>query len=230
MKRNFALLLIALLALLSGALFGCGSGGGQETTASAPASSSEAPPGVPVETQPDAAPSGDATAEPVSPSDTSPPPTEDAPLPTDTKSMLETIVAGADALLADEDKVGMTFTDPVTADNCRGMLGLTEDEFQKYVVGAYTSNAAIISIAHEVALIECANADDAAQVKALVAKGFDSLRWICAFPDRSLAVESDKYVLLAASSAKYCDAIVSSFTAELGDAAGQADIFYTKPE
>jgi hypothetical protein len=185
----------------------------------------------PSDTPPSPSPSPSPTPEAppsASPSDTPPP--DDTPSEIDTKSLLEAIVAGAGDLLADEDKLGMTFTDPVTADNSEGMLGLTAEEFGEYAVSAYASNAAIISIAHEAALIECVDDAAAKSVKALVAKGFNSEKWICVFPDRSLVVDSGRYVLLAASSVKYCDAVVASFTSAMGGAAGQPDIFYTRPE
>jgi hypothetical protein len=201
-----------------------------DTPAETPTATAAAPSNTPPSDTPPDVPSAEPSvppAPPVSPSEAPPSPTANTPSIGDTKSALEEIVAAADEMMPEGEKVGMTFTDPVTADNCEGMLGLTAEEFSEYVVSAYTSNAAIISVAHEVALIECVDDNAAVKVKALVAKGFNSQRWICAEPERSLVVESGKYVLLVASKVIFCDAAVAGFT--VSGSTGEADIFYTKP-
>jgi hypothetical protein len=208
MKKTPVLLLIALLLLAP--LSGCGGGTGAPTETPTP---TETPMPTPTPTE---APTPTETPTPT-------------PEPIDTASALDAILLGANETLADDEKMGMTFTDPVTADNCQGMLGLTAEEFDEYVVSAYTSNAAIISIAHEVALIECADEPAAAKVKELVANGFDSLRWICVFPDHSLIISSGRYVMLAATRDNFSDAVVASFTSYMGGA-GDPDVFYTSPE
>jgi hypothetical protein len=191
-------------------------------------SDTPAPPDEPTPTGGGSEPSAPPATPPDEPETPTPEPPDVAP-PVDVSALLDTIVAGANELLDENSRLGMTFVDPVTADNCQGRLGLTPEQFAEYVVGASTSNAAIMSIAHEVALIECADADAAATVKSLVAKGFDSLQWICVYPERSVVVESGNYVLLAATRADFADAVTESFTAVMGGA-GQPDTFYTGPE
>ncbi|MDR0851251.1 MAG: DUF4358 domain-containing protein [Clostridiales Family XIII bacterium] len=146
----------------------------------------------------------------------------------DTSGILEDILSGADETLADSDKLPPNFIDPVTADNAQGMLGLSPDEFGEYVSEAYAATGALTTSAYEVALIKCTDFDAAAEVKALVAGGFESGKWICVMPEQSFTVESGSYVLLAVSSKAGGDAILESFTAAADGNVGDADMFYTK--
>jgi hypothetical protein len=223
MKRKTPVLLLAALALAA-LIAGCGGGGGDgEPTQTPGAPESTAAP------EPTATPAPEPTATPAPTAEEPDPDTPDTPSYADTATVLEEILAGANDMLADDDKLGMTFTDPVTADNSQGMLGLSAVDFDEYVVSAYTSNAAIISIAHEVALIECEDEDAAAKVKELVAGGFDSLRWICVYPEHSLVISSGRYVMLAATRDSFSNAAVASFTAYMGGA-GDPEVFYAGPE
>jgi hypothetical protein len=209
------------------ALGGCADAGTQlERAGGEPSESTAQPTAAPTPpNEPTQAPPPSQTPEP---SDSEQPPQDGGQ--EDTKALFERVLAAADALLDEGDRPGMTFEDPVTAENCEGMLGLTTQEFTELVVSAYTSNAAFISTAHEVALIECADAAGAERVKGLVAKGFNPNRWICVFPEYALVVESGKYVLLSASMGNFCNAVVEAFASEMGGETGKTDTFYTKPE
>jgi hypothetical protein len=140
--------------------------------------------------------------------------------------ILAAVLDGANAALGDTDQLGASFEDEVTADSCQGMLGLTPEEFEQYVEGAYASNAAIITFAHEVALIKCKDFDAAAEVKRLAAAGFDSGKWICVSPDQGYVIDSGSYVLLVATSTKGADAIRQSFEEAAGGNVGEADVFF----
>jgi hypothetical protein len=133
----------------------------------------------------------------------------------------------ANALLDDRHKFGMTFNDSVTEDTCQGKLGLTPEQFGQYVSEAYVSVAAISAFAHEVALIRCADAGAAAEVRKLVALGFDSGQWVCVSPDQSYVMGSGEYVLLVATSDPGADAIKAAFAALAGGDSGDADVFFT---
>jgi glucose/arabinose dehydrogenase len=152
-----------------------------------------------------------------------------APEIADAASLFEKIIADANALLDESEKMGPPYINPVTSDDCLPMLGLEPEDFSGDVDEAYVSNAAIMTIAHEIALIKCSDADAAARVKRLIASGFNSGRWICVFPDRSLVIEAGEYVMLAATGASISEALVNSFVSNLGGAADDADVFYTKP-
>jgi hypothetical protein len=121
----------------------------------------------------------------------------------------------------------MKFTDEVTAENVNGLLGLTSADFDKYVINATSSVAAIMTHAHLVAAIACHNPADAKTVKDLIAKGFDSSRWICVFPEECFVVDVGSYVFLVASTAENAATAKDALQTLAGDAVGDYNVFFT---
>lgn len=155
--------------------------------------------------------------------------------PTDTLSgdlptILASILDGANARLEELDKfTGGDFgfhEDSVTLDNCKSVLGLEPGEFEQYVTEAYFSTPEIMPWAHEVVLIRCKDFTAAAEVKRLVAAGYDAGKWVCVFPDEGFVMDSGSYVLLAATSAKGTAALRQSFESVAQGFVGEADVFY----
>ena len=124
-------------------------------------------------------------------------------------------------------ELGMTMDNDVTAENSQYILGLTPEQFGQYVEAAYESTAAIATFAQSNAVIKCKDAAAAAEVKKLIAAGFDSAKWICVFPEQSLVVESGSYVLLAVGKAETGNALVEALGTLSGNNTGASEVFYT---
>ena len=122
---------------------------------------------------------------------------------------------------------GMGFDSEVTAETALGTLGLTAAQFEGYVDTAYESAAAISSIAQSNVLVKCQDAAAAAEVKKLIAEGYDSAKWICVFPEQSVVVESGSYVLLAVGTRENTDALVEALKTLSKDNIGSPDAFYS---
>ncbi|MCL1828235.1 MAG: DUF4358 domain-containing protein [Oscillospiraceae bacterium] len=120
-----------------------------------------------------------------------------------------------------------TFDSAITADNCKG-LGLTSEEFDKYVSDAVLSTAAISTFAHEVALFSAKDPASALEIKKLIAANYDSNKWICVFPEKSCVTDSGNYVLLAVGRSEYIDALTAAFS-ELAGTTGEIDVFFSGP-
>ena len=121
----------------------------------------------------------------------------------------------------------MSFDSEVTADKAQNTLGLTEAQFGEYVESAYESAAAISTFAQSNVLVKCKDIAAAAEVKKLVAAGFDSHQWVCVLPDQSVVVESGSYVLLAVGAAETTNALVEAFKSISGGNTGSPDVFFT---
>jgi hypothetical protein len=152
------------------------------------------------------------------------PPAEDT-LTGELPDLLASVIAGANAALT--EKLPQSFEDQVTAENCQGMLGLTPEQFTEYVTGAYVSNSALSTSAHEIALVKCKDQSAAAEVKQLMAQGFDSGKWVCVMPDESSVIDSGSYVLLISTISQYADALTASFSDLAANNVGEKNIFYT---
>lgn len=132
------------------------------------------------------------------------------------------------AVISDADaELPMTFEDLVTVENAQGMIGLTPNQFESYVSEAAVSTAAITTFAFQVALIKCNDIATVTETKEFIATGFDSSKWICVMPERSLVVESGSYILLAVGPADSVDAIVKSFTDMADGNIGSPNIFFS---
>jgi len=135
------------------------------------------------------------------------------------------------AQLKETVDLGMTFDDEITPGSMVSTpqiaLGLTDAQFAQLVESAYEAKATILTMAQRTAVVKCKDAAAAAQVKKLIAEGFDSHQWICVFPDRSVVVESGSYVLLAVGIAETTDALVEAFRAVSGGNTGSPDVFFT---
>ena len=131
-------------------------------------------------------------------------------------------------VLADADsELPMMFDDAVTTETSQGMLGLTPDQFEQYISEATASTAAISTFAVQFALVKCNDIPAAAEVKGLIAKGYDSSKWICVMPEQSMTVESGSYVLLAVGPAASVEAVLKSFTDAAGGNVGSPDVFFS---
>ncbi|MCL1824093.1 MAG: hypothetical protein FWG44_07815 [Oscillospiraceae bacterium] len=117
----------------------------------------------------------------------------------------------------------MGFTDPVTAEVAQNMLGFSEDDFNTYVEEAVSSIAAIATFAHQMALVKVTSGN-AETVKNLIASGYDSRKWICVFPEISIAAYAGDYVLLAVGSEKNAHAVADAFLKLTGG--GDSEIFF----
>jgi len=127
--------------------------------------------------------------------------------------------------------LGMTFDDEITADSAVSTpqiaLGLTDAQFAALVESAFEAKAAIMTMAQRTAVVKCKDAAAAAQVKKLIAEGFDSNQWICVFPEQSVVVESGSYVLLAVGTAETTDALAEAFKSISDGNTGSPDVFFT---
>ena len=140
------------------------------------------------------------------------------------------------AQLKEDPKVelGMTLDEAVKPDggitNPKNALGLTDEQFAQYVEAAFEAKAAIMTHAQSTSVIKCKSAADAAEVKKLIAAGFDSNKWICVFPDQSVVVESGSYLLLAVGKVDATNALVEAFKSLSGGNIGTPDVFFTFDE
>lgn len=107
----------------------------------------------------------------------------------------------------------------VNADSSEFAIGLSAADFGRLVESASFSMAAIGTFAHQIIVIEAKDPAAAVEVKALVSSdgGYDAQKWVCVFPDRVIAVDSGKYVLIAASSNDTVSAAENAFKSAAGN-------------
>ncbi|MDR0435687.1 MAG: DUF4358 domain-containing protein [Propionibacteriaceae bacterium] len=139
-----------------------------------------------------------------------------------TATILENVLNAAAA------NVGVTELAEVTAEDAQSTLGLSAADFDKYVAEATVSRALMMTSAHEVTLVKVKDGASVADLKAAIAAGFDSTKWICVVPDKSVVIDSGSYVLLVVSYSDTVDAILKAFKDAAGTV-GSENVFYTRP-
>ena len=148
----------------------------------------------------------------------------------DTKESLTAIMDKVRETVGENVFVPMTFDSPLSADNCVSMTGLTQQQFEQYVMDGYSVTAAIMTQAFEVTLIKCKDYASAAEVKKLIKDGFDSNKWICVFPEQSFVVESGRFVLLGAVYNDVAETLQNSFAEQFTTKVGDVNKFYDQGE
>jgi hypothetical protein len=139
----------------------------------------------------------------------------------DTADILQQVIDGASAA-----ELPAIFTNPVTKNTAQGMLGFSEAQFDDYVADAYAATGVINVMAFELTLVKCNDFAAAAEVKQLIANGFDSKKWICVMPETSVVIDSGSYVLLVAGQKTQADALLESFGNVAGGNVGDANAFF----
>lgn len=212
MKKKL-LICLSLILALSVALAGCKKD--NQTPDATPTPSEQVSP------SPDATPSATPEATPDTTPDGGGAPDSDS-----AAGILAEIMLAAGNKLTGDSKLPMSFEAEITKDNCTG-VGLTSEQLEQYVAEAYSSSGALTTSAHELVIFKCKDAESAAEVKKLVAEGFDPGKWICVRPDKCAAVDSGEYVLLAVSSSAVADAVLEAFDGITGESMGEVNEFYT---
>jgi len=105
-------------------------------------------------------------------------------------------------------------------------VGLTAAQFTDLVVDGTISRAMIMTVPHEMVVIQAKDASAATQLKAAIAAKYDPKKWICVFPEQASVVESGQYVLLVAGTKTYAMAATDSF-AKLAGSVGTINTFFT---
>lgn len=220
MKKLITICVVMALAF-SLVLTGCESKKDDDKPTPTPSEQvSPTPSETPDETPEESPNEPDETPELTPPDDGNEEPAEPPKLEGSAGELLKGILAAADAELP------MSFETALTAESATG-VGLTAEEFEEYVEEGQVSTAAINVSAHEVILLKCKDADAAIAVKALVASGYDSGKWICVRPDKSVAVEADVYVLLIASTSANVESLLEVFETTAGDKIGEVNEFFS---
>ena len=144
------------------------------------------------------------------------------------EDILNRVLDEAKKSLPDDKPMPESRVTEVTADTSQNAIGLSTDDFNKYVSSASIATALIGTFPHEIGVIQAKDAASAATIKKLISSdgGYNSLKWICVSPEESCVLESGSYVLLAASRADVVDAVVSAFTAAAGNV-GERNVFFT---
>jgi len=141
--------------------------------------------------------------------------------------ILQEVMDAAGKALGEADAMPATLTDPITAENAPGMIGLTPDDFVSFVEDAAGAIGALNVMAFQAVVLKCANLQDAELVNGMILVGYDSGKWICVFPEQSLTMVSGSYLLLAVGRMAETDALAEAFTAAAGGNADGPFVFYT---
>ena len=142
-----------------------------------------------------------------------------------TVDILQQVLDDATANL-DENAIPATFTDPLNSETAPATLGITPDDYASFVDEATSATAAINTFAFEVAVARCKSDKDAATVAELIQNGYDSGKWVCVIPERSMTIVSGSYVLLAVGKEAQTNELAAAFKKAAGGVVSSENTFY----
>jgi hypothetical protein len=116
---------------------------------------------------------------------------------------------------------------PVTADSAQNDVGLSAEQWSQYAREGMLAMAMLNSQAESYALVECVDADAARAAAEAIATGFNSEKWVCVWPQRSVVLPAGNFVLLAAGRGEVVQAYLDAFCALTGANAEDANTFFT---
>ena len=122
--------------------------------------------------------------------------------------------------------LAMNIGSDITAERAQHSLGLTEAQFTEYVDSAYEERPVLASLAQSNAIVKCKDAAAAAEVKKLVAGGFDSGKWKSSVPEQAIVIDSGSYIMLSIGTTDATDAFVRAFKSVSGGYTGELDVFF----
>jgi len=107
----------------------------------------------------------------------------------------------------------------VTGEDSGFIIGLPTAKFNDLVLSASQTTAAIGTFAHQIIIIKAKDDASANEIKNIVsgAGGYDSQKWVCVFPDRSIVAQSGRYLMVAAARNPVIDALQDIFKDIFGD-------------
>ena len=133
-----------------------------------------------------------------------------------------------DLLDKSDEKFGMTSEKEIDSGSSQGYLGLSPDNWNKYVESAAVSEALISANAHLLGLVKCKDDASAAEVAKLIASNFDSARLICVMPEQSSVAQAGSYVFLVSTTNDGLTSLSAAFNDMAGGTAGSFNTFFTR--
>lgn len=116
-------------------------------------------------------------------------------------------------VVVDEELKGIKcYHNPVDAESCQDILGLTPDEFAADVEAAVESKPESSWFAHSIVVIKGKKGIDMAVLADQIAKGTNPARFGCIKAEAVVVGYAGQYVFLCASFKNTCDAVYSTFS------------------
>jgi len=113
-------------------------------------------------------------------------------------------------------QVRMPMPMEIVAESSQTYIGLTEAQFTENVKSAIAYESMIMPSNFSLCLVELNDGANVADIKKAIIDNCDLNKWICAWADKAIAVDSGKYIMLVMSTAEDCDALQQAFADEFG--------------
>ncbi len=119
-------------------------------------------------------------------------------------------------------KSGVTFRMPMTIkiekEAAFTFIGLTEEQFSKYIVDSVVHESGIMPSNSSLCVVKLSEEANVAELKQAILDNCDPRKWICMGADKCVVIESGRYVMLMMGSEEECAAMQKAFTEHFGSA------------
>lgn len=146
----------------------------------------------------------------------------------DTQAALQAIYDNAKATAGEGAFFPFTMETTISNENCESLTGLTAEQFDEYVIDAYSLPAALNAQAFDLALIKCKDYAAAKEIKKLIAEQFNPSKRICATSELAFVVESGRFVLLGGVAKDTAEFFQKAFDEQFETKTGEVNTFFEK--
>lgn len=129
---------------------------------------------------------------------------------------MTTIVTKAEA------EVSMPMQEAIPAESSLGFIGLSQEDFNKYVEESVYYESAISPAFQSVCMIKVNDSSKIAELKKSIHANCNPNKWVCTSAEKAVVVDCGNYILLAMSSEDMCNKLVTAFGEEFGGKLGES--------
>lgn len=118
-------------------------------------------------------------------------------------------------------EVRMPMQDVIPSDVCDGFIGLSPEDFNKYVTESVVYESMISPANQSLCIIKVNDSSKINDLKKTILNNCNPTKWICTGAAKAVVVDSGDYILLAMSSEDLCTKLVNAFGEETGAKLGE---------
>lgn len=118
-------------------------------------------------------------------------------------------------------EVMMPMQDAIPAESSLGFIGLSEEDFNKYVTESVVYESMISPAFQSICIVKVNDTSKIADLKKSILDNSNPRKWICSSAEKVVVVDCGEYIMLAMSTEDLCGKLVTAFGEEMGGTLGE---------
>ena len=120
-----------------------------------------------------------------------------------------------------EAMVAMPMQDAIPAESSLGFIGLSEEDFNKYVTESVVYESMISPAFQSICIVRVNDTSKIADLKKSILENANPRKWLCTSAEKAVVVDCGEYIMLAMSTEEICGKLVTAFGEEFNGTLGE---------